>query len=393
MAVHLTEAELQDRKYSHSASSRRELLVSLVKKLLLRDKTRLAITLSGTSLALLLIFTLTGIYLGFNHQATAFIDNSGADLWVVQKGAPNFFFAISVLPANMSNSIARVSGVKTVSPLIGVGATAAKDSKSQSIFFFGYDTSSGLGGPLPLIRGSSITGQNQTVVDAALAARLNVGVGDALSVNGHGLSVVGVSGLGGLLAPIAYSSLNDVQKIVGYETSVNYFLVKVSDGASVESVASTLQAALPGVSVFTNSQWAGASRDSVLSGTAPIIQAMELMGGLTGVLVIGLTNYATTVERQREYGILKALGIKNRDLLRVALWQSILIALSGFGIAAGLTAVVVRGLQYIVHFPIAILYDGGSVALIFAAAILMGIGAALFPARRISRIDPAIAFK
>lgn len=368
-------------------------MVSLVKKLLLRDKTRLAITLSGTSLALLLIFTLTGIYLGFNHQATAFIDNSGADLWVVQKGAPNFFFAISVLPANMSNSIARVSSVKTVSPLIGVGATAAKDSKSQSIFFFGYDTSSGLGGPLPLIRGSSITGQNQTVVDAALAARLNVGVGDALSVNGHGLSVVGVSGLGGLLAPIAYSSLNDVQKIAGYGTSVNYFLVKVSDGASVESVASTLQAALPGVSVFTNSQWAGASRDAVLSGTAPIIQAMELMGGLTGVLVIGLTNYATTVERQREYGILKALGIKNRDLLRVALWQSILIALSGFGIAAGLTVVVVRGLQYIVHFPIAILYDGGSVALIFAAAILMGTGAALFPARRISRIDPAIAFK
>src|SRR3989441_8302756 len=62
--------------------SRRELLVSLVRKLLFRDKTRLAITLSGTSLALLLIFTLTGIYLGFYHQATAFIDNSGADLWV-----------------------------------------------------------------------------------------------------------------------------------------------------------------------------------------------------------------------------------------------------------------------------------------------------------------------
>src|SRR6266699_1490197 len=89
---------------------------------------------------------------------------------------------------------------------------------------------------------------------------------------------------------------------------------------------------------------------------------MEVMRGLTGVLVIGLTNYTTTVERQREYGILKALGIKNRDLLQIAFWQSILIALSGFGIADGLTIVVVRGLQYVVHFPIAILYDAGSVA-------------------------------
>ena len=383
----------QDRKYSQPSWLRRELLVSLVRKLLFRDKTRLAITLSGTSLALLLIFTLTGIYLGFYHQATAFIDNSGADLWVVQKGAPNFFFAISFLPANMSNSIAKVSGVKTVSSLIGVGATAAKDGKNQSIFFFGYDATSGLGGPLPLIRGSSITGANQTVVDAALAARLNVDVGDVVSVNGNRLSVVGVSGLGGLLAPIAYSNLNDVQKIVGYGTSVNYFLVKVSEGASADTVASALRAALNGVSVFTNSEWAGVSRDAVLSGTAPIIQAMEVMGGLTGVLVIGLTNYTTTVERQREYGILKALGIKNRDLLQIAFWQSILIALSGFGIAGGLTIVVVRGLQYVVHFPIAILYDAGSVALIFASAILMGTGAALLPARRISRIDPAIAFK
>ena len=368
-------------------------MVSLVRKLLFRDKTRLAITLSGTSLALLLIFTLTGIYLGFYHQATAFIDNSGADLWVVQKGAPNFFFAISFLPANMSNSIAKVSGVKTVSPLIGVGATAAKDGKNQSIFFFGYDATSGLGGPLPLIRGSSITGANQTVVDAALAARLNVDVGDVVSVNGNRLSVVGVSGLGGLLAPIAYSNLNDVQKIVGYGTSVNYFLVRVSEGASADTVASALRTALNGVSVFTNSEWAGVSRDAVLSGTAPIIQAMEFMGGLTGVLVIGLTNYTTTVERQREYGILKALGIKNRDLLQIALWQSILIALSGFGIAGGLTIVVVKGLQYVLHFPIAILYDAGSVVLIFASAILMGTGAALLPARRISRIDPAIAFK
>jgi len=167
----------------------------------------------------------------------------------------------------------------------------------------------------------------------------------------------------------------------------------VSEGASADTVASALRAALNGVSVFTNSEWAGVSRDAVLSGTAPIIQAMEFMGGLTGVLVIGLTNYTTTVERQREYGILKALGIKNRDLLQIAFWQSILIALSGFGIAGGLTIVVVKGLQYVLHFPIAILYDAGSVVLIFASAILMGTGAALLPARRISRIDPAIAFK
>lgn len=38
-------------------------------------------------------------------------------------------------------------------------------------------------------------------------------------------------------------------------------------------------------------------------------------------------------------------------------------------------------------------YDANSIALIFASAVLIGVGASLLPARRISKIDPAIAFK
>jgi putative ABC transport system permease protein len=340
-----------------------------------------------------LIFTLTGVYLGFYRQATAYIDSSGADLWVVQKGAPNFFFAVSFLPSSMNNSIAGVGGIKEVSPLIAVGATIAKGTKNLSIFFFGYDTRNGLGAPSPIIRGSPITGEHQIVVDSLLASKVGVGVGDNVSVNGHQLSVVGISGVGGVLAPIAFSSLSDAQRIAGFGSFVNYFLVKVSPGVSPGSVSSALRSALQGVSVFSNSEWAGASRDAVLAGTGPVIQAMDLMGGLTGVLIIGLTNYTAVVERQREYGILKALGIKSRDLLMAVLWQSIIVALSGFGIAALLAIAAIRSLAFIVQFPLVFLYDMNSVALIFAAAILIGVGAALIPIRRISMIDPAIAFK
>jgi putative ABC transport system permease protein len=342
---------------------------------------------------MLLIFTLTGIYLGFYRQATAYIDSSGADIWVVQKGAPNFFFAVSFLPSGMNQSIASVTGVKTVSPLIAVGATITKNNRSVSIFFFGYDTRNGLGAPSPIIQGSAITGENQVVVDFALASKIRVGVGDVVSINGHRLSVVGISGVGGVLAPIAFSSLTDVQRIAGYGNFVNYFLVKVSQGASPESISSSLTASIQGVSVFSNSDWARASRDAVLAGTAPVIQAMEFMGGLTGVLIIGLTNYTAVVERQREYGILKALGIKSRNLLMTVLWQSIIVALSGFGVAAILTIVAIRGLAFIVQFPLVFVYDLNSLVLIFVTAMLIGAGASLVPVRRILRIDPAIAFK
>lgn len=312
-------------------------MVSLVRKYLLHDRTRFVITISATSLAILLIFTLTGIYLGFYHQATAYIDSSGADLWVLQKGAPNFYFAISFLPSDLNASIAKANGVQTVSPLIAVGATITKDGRNESIFFFGYDTRNGLGGPSSIIRGSAIGGENQLVVDSTLA-KLGFDVGDTVSVNGHILHVVGVTGMVGVLAPVAFSSLNDARKIIGYGNFVNYFLVKVSPGTSIEGVSSFLRTTLQGTSVFSNSKWAASSRDAILAGTAPIIQAMTFMGGLTGILIVGLTNYTATVERQREYGILKALGIKNRRLFIVVLEQSIIVALSAFVLAAGLSS-------------------------------------------------------
>lgn len=351
------------------------------------------ITVSGTSVAMLLVFTLTGLYSGFYRQSTAYIDGSGADLWVVQKGAPNFFFAISFLPSALSETIAKVSGVNSVSPLIAAGATVTKNGENESIFYFGYDTKTGLGGPQPIVKGSSITGENQVVVDSTVASKLGFDVGDKISVNGHELAVVGISGAVGVLAPVAFSSIDDARRVVGYSDFVNYFLVQVTKGVSADGVASAIKSKFGNVSVYTNSEWAGVSRDAVLAGTAPIIQAMVLMGGVVGILVIGLTNYTATVERQKEYGVLKALGITNGRLISVVLQQSIAIVLTAFAIGGVLTVAAARGLGYVVHYPILFVYDAYSVSLIFLLALLMGAAATLIPARRITRIDPAIAFK
>ncbi len=368
-------------------------MVSLTKKYLLQDKTRLGLSVSGVSLAMLLIFTLSGIYLGFYRQATIYIDNSGADLWVAQKGTFNFYFSLSLLPSNLEQNISKIAGVSAASPLLANSAFLKKDSKSQWIFYFGYNTTTGMGGPWSIVQGTGIKGPNQIVIDRSISLRSGISIGDHVTLQGEDFSVVGISeGTSGIIAPYSFISIADAEKISGLGGLVNYYLVKVRAGTQ-SSVSSLLRASIGGVDAFSNSDWASVSRDFILTSILPVIQAMTIMGGLVGVLSVGLTNYTATVERQREYGILKALGIRNSGLMRTVFTQSIIIAVSGFAIGGALTIVAVAALTQLVRYPFPLAYDWSLVGYILGATLLMGLAAALLPAKKVAGIDPALAFK
>ena len=51
---------------------------------LLHDRVRFLITLAGVAVAIVLIFLQGGMYLGFMSNASATIDHSRADLWIVE---------------------------------------------------------------------------------------------------------------------------------------------------------------------------------------------------------------------------------------------------------------------------------------------------------------------
>ena len=46
-------------------------------------------------------------------------------------------------------------------------------------------------------------------------------------------------------------------------------------------------------------------------------------------MIVGLIIYTATVERQREYGVMKAIGAKNRVLYQVVLTQALFASISG----------------------------------------------------------------
>jgi putative ABC transport system permease protein len=109
------------------------------------------------------------------------------------------------------------------------------------------------------------------------------------------------------------------------------------------------------------------------------------------IAVIGVVNTMalSVFERTRELGLLRAVGMGRRQVRTMIRWESIIIAVFGalLGIALGLvfgtaliTALDEFGIKELAIPP-------GQLVVVVIAAAVAGVLAAVFPARRASRLD------
>jgi putative ABC transport system permease protein len=85
---------------------------------LFQSRARLAISVGGVALALMLILALDAIVGWIEKRVTAYIDASGADIWVSQEGVRNMHMASSSFSASLATGVARVEGVDSVTPIL-----------------------------------------------------------------------------------------------------------------------------------------------------------------------------------------------------------------------------------------------------------------------------------
>ena len=168
----------------------------------------------------------------------------------------------------------------------------------------------------------------------------------------------------------------------------NLYSFVVMNGGQTEANQAALDKTLKG---FPNAKAATRQKfiDNQISGLSSILNILYVLLALSVVVsLFGIVNtlVLTVFERTREIGMLRAIGMTRRQVRRMIRHESVITALIGASIGIALGIVLASLLIARVDF-IVLSIPFGQLIIFAIAAIVVGILAAIFPARRASRLN------
>src|SRR5262249_6714427 len=160
-----------------------------------------------------------------------------------------------------------------------------------------------------------------------------------------------------------------------------YVLVRAGAGINPAGLREKIVRKAPGVDVYTTAAFSTRTRlywmFTTGAGMALLIAAV--LGLLVGTAVVAQTLYASTLDRLREYGTLKAIGASNSYLCLLVAKQAMILAAVGYLAGLGLSIVAVRAAQQS-GAPFVLPWQLAGLLLLLAFA--MSLGGAVFSIRK-----------
>lgn len=303
---------------------------------------------------------------------------------------------------------------------VRVPAVVMSERETRGVQLVGVDPAqesiSFLGGVA--IAGEALSGREdrRILVGARLAEQLETTVGRRLvlvtqGADGRnreaGYRIAGIyrAEVGGLEQVFVFTGAEALQATLDTAT-VTEVSVRLADTAREASVVERLDAAFGGLDVYTWRQLEPQAAQMVkFADAAVFIYFVVVMGAL----VFGLVNTLVTavMERVRELGMLRALGMRPRTVVaQVTIESTLVMALGialGLLIALGVFAAVADGIDLtafddsLASFGLRPIFvpvlEGRDVALVAAMSLALGLLASFYPARRAVKVKPLEALR
>ncbi|MEW6403898.1 MAG: ABC transporter permease [Chloroflexota bacterium] len=365
--------------------------MSLARRNLFQDKTRLALSIGGVALAVMLILILKGFLSGMNRQITSYLDRSPGSIVVAEEDVVNLLGATSLLPEGSAQKAETTRGVDEAIPVLSQFVILDLHGKKQPAYMVGYDPDQG-GGPWELIAGHELESKREMVFDRVLAERHGLEIGDEVEVMGSDFTIVGLSnGTTSWMTSFFFVRKRDAEQLLLSPGATSFLLITLKDGADSDDVLRRLNE-ISDVNVLTKKQMAANDLKLFAKVFSAPLKLMVGIAFLVGTMIVGLIIYTATVERQREYGVIKAIGGKNRYLYQIVITQALFASIAGSSLGVLLANVTAQWImsarpQFLIAFsPV----DS-------AQALLAGLGmaviACIFPTRVIAGLAPAEVFR
>lgn len=296
-------------------------------------------------------------------------------------------------------------GVAAVSPLVAGSGLAQRGEATRAVTVAGVDIeryARVVGLRDKLVAGSLRLAPGEAIAGVTLASDLGVRVGDRITLStGNRSEVLRLTGL----VDLGVRELNRRTLLVPLRTGQTLFElpggatqvdVTLSDVWGAQALSRSLALQLPyKVESWqdTNSQLVSAlNAQSVSTTIIRVVVMVVVVLGIASVLVVSV------VQKQREIGILRAMGATRGQVLRIFLLQGALVgglgSVAGVGLAVLLVDLFTRFVRGADGAPLFSISLPPAMALqVAVVAAVAGVLAAVAPARRASRMDPAQAIR
>ena len=295
--------------------------------------------------------------------------------------------------------------ITAVSPMVAGGGLALRGEATQAIALQGvelnrYEGIIGLRGKV--VSGTARLLPGEAIVGGELATDLGVRVGDRLTLQTGtvtdaarvtALIDLGVKDLNRRTVIVSLRSAQNLLGLPGGATSID---LKVKDVWAAESLAQDLRGQFP----YKIESWQENNAQLVSALNAQSVSTALIRGVVMVVVVLGIASVlvVSVVQKQREIGILRAMGATRAQILRLFLVQGAVVgalgSVLGIALAVGmiwLFARFVRGTDGLPLFDISL--SPTLAVQVAAIATVCSVLAAVAPARRAAAMDPAQAIR
>ncbi|MEP7259557.1 MAG: ABC transporter permease [Usitatibacter sp.] len=394
-------------------------MISLAGRDILHSWSKFVLTGIGLGLLIGVTLSMAGIYRGMVDDARRLLDNSRADLWVVQQDTQGPYAEASSIRDDAVRTILGLPGVARAANVTYLTMQVRHEATDVRAMVVGFEPGEP-GEPGYLVAGRQIT---RSHYEAVADVKTGFHLGDRIRIRRHDYAVVGLTqrmvSSGG--DPMVFIPLKDAQEaqflkdndailndrartaanpslnrpgvpglleaIQASQASnrnVNAVLVALKPGYAPEAVAEPIRR-WKHLEAYTRAQMEEILVAKLIATSARQIAMFLVILAVVSAAIVAFIIYTMTLGKIREIAVLKLIGTRNRTIAGMILQQAMGLGLIGFVVGK------VVATFWAPIFPKYVLLEPGDALRGLVAVMLICALASTLAIRAALKVDPAAA--